>query len=106
MLSVSNAKAFATSLLFLHGLHAVSGTDGNVPDASDLGEEAGGAFFVLIFCRVNRILSIHRVERKCSDFGHPYLTVFGHPHGVGTEKIRTGQKTKQNDGRKKAVGTK
>ena len=41
MLSVSCAKAFATSLLFGCGaLHAVSGADGNVPDATDLYGEA------------------------------------------------------------------
>ena len=37
MLSVSSAKAFATSLLFgRRALHAVSGADGNVPDATGL----------------------------------------------------------------------
>ena len=40
MLSVSCEKAFATSLLFGCGaLHAVSGADGNVPDATDFYEK-------------------------------------------------------------------
>ena len=39
MLSVSCAKAFATSLLF-GALYAVSGAHGNVPEATDLHGEA------------------------------------------------------------------